>query len=88
MYSFMEKLMSSMYPTTKSIIPTKSIYEQRIDCLKHLISLQEQLKSTDEEYWSVSSYEGKAHKDAYERLEGLTSEYRKEYKFCEKIINY
>jgi hypothetical protein len=88
MYSFMEKLMSTMYPTTKPIIPTKSIYEQRIDCLKSLISLQEQIKSTDEEYFRISSIEGKAHKNAYERLEGLTSEYRKEYKFCEKIINY
>jgi hypothetical protein len=87
MFSIMERMINTVQPN-KSTNPTKSIYEQRIDCFKNLSALQEQLKSTDEEYFRISSVEGKAHTIAYERLEGIISEYRKEYKFCEKIIKY
>ena len=87
MFSIIDRIMSSTTPKPVPI-PTKSIYEQRNDCFKTLSLIQEQLKSTDEEYVRISSIEGKAHKNAYDRLEGLTIEYRKEYKFCEKIIKY
>lgn len=77
MFSIIEHIMASINSKhNNSITPTKSIYEQRIDCLKNLVSLQEQLKSI----------EGNSHTNAYERLEGLISEYKKEYNLCEKII--
>jgi hypothetical protein len=73
---------------SKPNIPLQSIYDQRINCFTLLTKLQNDIRATDEEYFTVSSLEGKAHTNALERLEGLTTKYRTEYALCEKIIKY
>ncbi len=86
MFSILERMLNSVHP--KHEVPTISIYDQRINCFNLLTKLQNDIRATDDEYFTVSSFEGKAHKNALDRLEGLTSEYRKEYALCEKIIKY
>lgn len=89
MFSIMERMLNSVKSKpAEPVIPLQSIYDQRINCFTLLTKLQNDIRATDEEYFTISAYEGKAHKNALDRLEGLTSEYRKEYALCEKIIKY
>jgi hypothetical protein len=86
MFSILDCMLNSI--KSKPNIPLSSIYDQRINCFTLLAKLQNDIRATDEEYFTVSSLEGKANTNALERLEALTSEYRKEYALCEKIIKY
>ena len=86
MFSILDRMLNSI--KSKPSNPLQSIYDQRINCFTLLTKLQNDIKATDEEYFTVSSLEGKAHTNALDRLEALTSEYRKEYALCEKIIKY
>ena len=86
MFSILERMLNSVQP--KHEVPTISIYDQRINCFTLLTKLQNDIRATDEEYFRISSLEGKAHTTALNNLEGLTTEYRKEYALCEKIIKY
>jgi hypothetical protein len=89
MFSIMERILNSAQSKpSKPDVPLLSIYDQRINCFTLLTKLQNDIRATDEEYVRISSLEGKSHTNALERLEGLTSEYRKEYALCEKIIKY
>jgi DNA anti-recombination protein RmuC len=65
-----------------------SIYDERIKCYDTLSKIQQNLKNADEEYVRVSTIEGTNHKNALKRIEILTTEYRKEYELCEKIMKY
>lgn len=83
--------MSSIYESIKSIwskptMPRTCIYEERIKCFQKLAEIQKNLKAADEEYLTVSFAEGKEHKNAWNRMEIHTNEYRKEYELCEKIM--
>ena len=86
MFSVFERIMSIGSKPAPN--PTKSVYDVRIECFQKLIELQKTLKSTDEQYLNVSSIEGKAHENAWNRMECHTKEYRKEYELCEKVIKY
>lgn len=86
MTSISERIMSLWSkPTAPSPM---NIYDERIKCFKKLIEIQENLKSSDNEYLTVSSIEGKAHENAWKRMECFTAEYKKEYELCEKIMKY
>ncbi len=76
--------MSLLSKTTT--IPNKCLYTERVECFTKLAEIQLKMKAADEEYITVSMIEGKEHKNAYNRLEYHTSEYRKEYKRCKEII--
>jgi hypothetical protein len=90
--------MSSIYESIKSIwfsaakststAPTLSIYDERIKCFQKLAELQKNLQSADNEYLNVSIAEGTAHENALKRMETFTSQYKKEYELCEKIMKY
>ena len=86
MFSVIERIMNCASKTTPA--PTKSVYDVRIECFQKLIELQKTLKSTDDEYLTVSAIEGKGHENAWNRMECLTKEYRKEYELCEKVMKY
>ncbi len=92
MFSILDSMLNSIKSKpseqSKTATPLSSIYDQRINCFTLLTKLQNDIRATDEEYFTISAYEGKAHKNALDRLEALTSEYRKEYNLCEKIIKY
>ncbi len=92
MFSILDRMLNSIKSKSseqsKTAIPLQSIYDQRINCFTLLTKLQNDIRATDEEYFTISSLEGKAHTNALDRLEALTSEYRKEYALCEKIIKY
>jgi hypothetical protein len=68
--------------------PKLCIYEERIKCFQKLAEIQKNLQSTDNEYVTVSVIEGKAHENAWNRMELHTAEYKKEYELCEKIMKY
>ncbi len=68
-----------------SILSAPSVYDERIKCLQNLIEIQKNLKSTDDEYLTVSMIEGKPHNNALDRLEALTNLYKKEYDRCAKM---
>lgn len=85
MFSVIERIMGCASKT--NTIPTKSVYDVRIECFQKLIELQKTLKSTDEEYLTVSTKEG-FHENAWKRMECYTKEYQKEYELCEKIMKY
>jgi hypothetical protein len=87
--------MSSIYESIKSIwskptptAPQTSIYDERIKCFQKLAELQKNLKATDNEYVTVSTIEGKTHENGLKLMECFTSEYKKEYELCEKIMKY
>lgn len=63
------------------------VYEERIKCFQKLAEIQKNLQSADEEYANVSSKEG-FHENAWKRMELFTTEYKKEYALCEKIMKY
>jgi hypothetical protein len=65
-----------------------SIYDERIKCYETLSKIQQNLKNADEEYVRVSTIEGTNHENALKRIEIFTTEYRKEYELCEKIMKY
>ncbi len=89
MFSILDRMLNSVKSKpSEPAIPLQSIYDQRINCFTLLTKLQNDIRATDEEYFKISSLEGKAHTNALDRLEALTSEYRKEYALCEKIIKY
>jgi hypothetical protein len=69
-------------------IPRTCVYEERIKCFQKLTEIQKNLKAADEEYANVSTIEGTAHENALKRMELHTTEYRKEYELCEKIMKY
>ncbi len=52
------------------------------------MELQKNLQAADNEYVNVSIIEGTAHENALKRMETFTSQYKKEYELCEKIIKY
>ena len=52
------------------------------------MQLQKDLQSADNEYINVSIAEGTAHENALKRMELYTSQYKKEYELCEKIMKY
>ncbi len=88
--------MSSIYETikiiwsstAKPVEPKLCIYNERIKCFKTLAEIQKNLKASDEEYLTVSIAEGTAHENALKRMELYTSQYKKEYELCEKIMKY
>ncbi len=87
--------MSAVIEYVKSKFSSKSqpepklcIYEERIKCFQKLAEIQKNLQSTDNEYVTVSVIEGKAHENAWKRMEAHTAEYKKEYELCEKIMKY
>jgi hypothetical protein len=87
--------MSSIYESIKSlwskpepVQPKTSIYDERIKCFQTLMQLQKDLQSADNEYINVSIAEGTAHENALKRMELYTSQYKKEYELCEKIMKY
>jgi len=64
------------------------IYTERIKCFEKLAQIQKNLQAADNEYVTVSIIEAKAHENALKRMETHTSEYKKEYELCEKIMKY
>ena len=82
--SLFESLMSS-WPSGKKPAQ-ESIYKQRIDCLKNLARIQDDLRRADEEYVTVSLIEGKGHENAMKRMEAATKEYQNTWDKCEGII--
>ena len=86
MYSIIEHIMSLGSKPIQE--PKPCIYDQRIKCFQKLAEIQKNLKVADEEYISVSIIEGETHKNALNRMECFTKEYRKEYELCEKIMKY
>ena len=70
----------------KKEVPIKSLYDERIDCFNKMISLQEYMKKTDEEYIRVTLIEGKEHTNAYHRLKLYRLEYEDLYDKCKSII--
>jgi hypothetical protein len=63
-------------------------HDERIKCFQTLAEIKKKLKSTEEEYLNVSMVEGRAHKNAWKRIEIFTAEYKKEYERCKEIIKY
>lgn len=86
MPSLTERIMSLFY--SKPQEPRQCIYTERIKCFEKLAQIQKNLQSSDNEYVTVSTVEGKAHENALKRMECYTSEYKKEYELCEKIMKY
>ena len=86
MFSILDRMLNSI--KSKPNTSLTSIYDQRTNCFTLLTTIQNDIRATDEEYFKISSLEGKAHTNALERLEGLTTKYRTEYALCEKIIKY
>ncbi len=67
-------------------VPEKSIYDQRIECLKRMLEIQKDAKATDEQYVNVTSVEGKCDSDSWRRLEHYQGQYRLTYAACENIL--
>lgn len=86
MFSVVERIMS--FGTKPAPTPYTNLYVERMKCFQKLAELQKNLKAADEEYASVTIIEGTAHKNALKRMEAHTTEYRKEYELCEKIMKY
>lgn len=86
MFSVIECMINCVSKTTS--VPTKSVYDVRIECFQKLAEIQKNLKAADEEYLTVSTIEGKGHENAWKRMECYTAEYKKEYELCEKIMKY
>ena len=86
MFSVFERIMT-LGSKPSSTPPKLCIYEERIKCFQKLAEIQKNLKSTDEEYLTVSTKEG-FHENAWNRMECYTKEYKKEYELCEKIMKY
>lgn len=86
MFSVFDHIMS--LASKKQPQPKLCIYEERIKCFQKLIEIQKNLKLSDEEYVNVSIIEGESHKNALNRMEVYTKEYKKEYELCEKIMKY
>jgi hypothetical protein len=85
--------MSSIYESIKSLWskptePKLCIYTERIKCFKTLAEIQKNLQAADNEYITVSIMEGTTHENALKRMELYTSQYKKEYELCEKIMKY
>jgi hypothetical protein len=86
MPSLTERIMSLFY--SKPQEPRQCIYTERIKCFEKLAQIQKNLQASDNEYVTVSTIEGEPHKNAWNRMELHTAEYRKEYELCEKIMKY
>jgi hypothetical protein len=86
MPSVTERIMSLFY--SKPQEPRQCIYTERIKCFEKLAQIQKNLQAADKEYVNVSTIEGESHKNAWNRMELHTAEYRKEYDLCEKIMKY
>jgi hypothetical protein len=84
MPSLTERIISLFY--SKPQEPRQCIYTERIKCFEKLAEIQKNLQAADKEYVNVSIIEGEPHKNAWNRMELHTAEYRKEYELCEKII--
>jgi hypothetical protein len=78
---------ASLWSKRSNQPPQLNIYEERIKCFQKLAEIQKNLKAADEEYLTVSSKEG-FHENAWKRMEAHTTEYKKEYELCEKIMKY
>ncbi len=82
--------MNSLVDKVKSLLFTvpsvKCEYDQRIECFKKLMSIQQTIKHTNQERNTLASFEGTAHKNAESALESYTKDYRTEYEKCEKIM--
>ena len=87
MPSLTERIMF-LWSKPTALVPRTCIYTERIKCFEKLAEIQKNLKSADEEYANVSTIEGEEHKNAWNRMETHTKEYRKEYELCEKIMKY
>jgi hypothetical protein len=83
MNSLVEKVKSVLFSSSPIKTP---VYDQRIDCFKKLMAIQQTLKHTDQESKTLGSFEGTAHKNAEFALESYTKDYRTEYEKCEKIM--
>lgn len=85
MNSLVEKVKSTLF----SASPIKtSVYDQRIDCFKKLMAIQQTLKHTEEETNNPVASDGNAHKNAAAALEKYTKDYKLEYEKCEKVMKY
>jgi hypothetical protein len=86
MPSLTERITSLFY--SKPQEPYTCIYTERIKCFEKLAQIQKNLQAADKEYVNVSVIEGEPHKNALNRMELHTAEYKKEYELCEKIMKY
>ena len=88
MSSIYESIKSLWSSPAKPVEPKLCIYSERIKCFQTLAEIQKNLQSSDNEYLNVSIAEGTAHENALKRMELYTSQYKKEYELCEKIMKY
>jgi hypothetical protein len=85
----MNFLVDKVKSTLFSANPIKTpVYDQRIDCFKKLMAIQQTLKHTEEETNTLGAFEGTAHKNAAAALEKYTKDYKLEYEKCEKVMKY